>query len=439
MSRLLFSVRSLTRPSATHFTSTSIVNSRLVHTLLDQAVVSLQNFGTVVLIGRFCGAEQLGIYVVCFTTILLASAACESLVIAPYMVQTRSKGTHNERTYLGSVVAHQIVLALLCSLALTASALLADAFDRALQFTAPLLMLAIALPAILIRELSRRYSMAKLRAQNALVVDVAAAVMQMAGLLGLAATEQLDATTALGALAAANIASIVPWWLAEQPRFRLTLRAIHADFQRNVSLGMWNLCALLTFIVLLYGVPWTLTALGDQLAVGVFGAAHSLVMMTNPLTQGIANNLMPVCANTWRDGSFACTRPLVQRYSLLLFGALAVASAPLILLGDFFLSFLFGEGFAGHGALVAVLTLAAIVRAGAMASYIALWAAGGSATNAGINVIALLTLFASFTMLYPRAGLLGAGVAVLSADTVAAALRFNAFYRLGFTNKAMGG
>lgn len=415
--------------TAARSASTSIVNFRLAHSLLDQAVVSLQNFGTIVLIGRVCGAEELGIYVVCFTTILLATASCESLVIAPYMVLAGSRRPHDERTYLGSVVAHQIVLALLFSLALGVSAVLVGASDGATHFTIPLLMLAIALPAILVRELARRYSMAELRAQNAVVVDVAAAALQLAGLLGLATAGLLDVTTALGAIAAANIVSILPWWLAEQPRFRLSLSAVLADFRRNVLLGIWNLCALLTFIVLLYGTPWALTVLGSQAAVGIFGAAHSLAMVTNPLTQGIANNLMPACAITWREGGFARTRPLVERYTLVLVGSLAVVGAPIALFGDFLLSLLFGQGFAGHGGLIAILTLAAVVRAGAMAGYIGLWAAGRSDINAGINVLGLLTLFASFTMLYPQAGLLGAGLAALSADILSAALRFNAFYR----------
>ena len=61
--------------------------------LADQAVVSATNFATGVIVARTCSREELGLYMLGFSVILLATDLQTSLISTPYMVYApRLKG-----------------------------------------------------------------------------------------------------------------------------------------------------------------------------------------------------------------------------------------------------------------------------------------------------------------------------------------------------------
>ncbi|WP_353646652.1 hypothetical protein [Mesorhizobium sp. WSM2239] len=405
-----------------------MIKSGLAITLADQAVVSALNFITTLVIGRVCGSAELGIYAICFTIIVLSSAACESLVIAPYMALSKNLSADSKRTYLGSIVSHQLLLAIVLSAGLIVAVTIFGSL-KASELQNPLLLLAVILPAILARELARRYSMAEFAPKDALMIDLAAAVLQLACILVLAASAWLTVSSALLAIGFANLVSLIPWRMAKKFPMKVVSRAVRDDFVKNCRLGVGNLAALATFLGQLYLAPWLLVHIADAAAVGLFAACHALVMITNPLTQGIANSLMPRSVVAWTHGDGPQIRSLVERYSALLGVAMAILCLPLVLFGDVILSRLFGDGFDGQGTTVAVLAVAAMVRAIAMSAYIGLWAVGRSHVNAAVNVAGLIFLVLALPQLFPTFGLQGAAIAVLLADSFSAMARFFLFYQ----------
>src|SRR5437764_1423163 len=58
----------------------------VVLAMVDQGVVSAARFGTNVVIGRVCGKEELGLYALGFSVLLLVVCAQEALVTTPYTV-----------------------------------------------------------------------------------------------------------------------------------------------------------------------------------------------------------------------------------------------------------------------------------------------------------------------------------------------------------------
>jgi O-antigen/teichoic acid export membrane protein len=431
LSRLAQSGRQFARQLCAVLTSVpkpSMIKSGLAVTLADQAVVSALNFITTLVIGRICGSAELGIYAVCFTIIVLSSAACESLVIAPYMALSKNMSADSKRIYLGSIVSHQLLLAIALSAGLIVAVTIFGSFEAS-GLQNPLLLLAVILPAILARELARRYSMAEFTPQDALVIDLAAAVLQLACILTLAASAWLTVPSALLAIGFANLVSLIPWRMGKKFPMKVAIRAVRDDFARNYKLGVGNLAALATFLGQLYLAPWLLVLIADAAAVGLFAACHALVMVTNPLTQGIANSLMPRSVIAWSHGDGAQIRSLVERYSALLGVAMALLCLPLVLFGNAILSSLFGDGFDGQGTIVGVLAIAAMVRAVAMSAYIGLWAVGRSHVNAAVNVAGLIFLVLALPQLFPAFGLQGAAIAVLVADSFSAMARFVLFYQ----------
>src|ERR1035437_4034789 len=75
-----------------------------VLSLVDQGVVSATNFLTGVIIGRACSKEELGLYMLGFSLILLVTGLQTTLICTPYMVYApRLKGSAHA-LYTGSTL-----------------------------------------------------------------------------------------------------------------------------------------------------------------------------------------------------------------------------------------------------------------------------------------------------------------------------------------------
>ncbi len=74
--------------------------------LVDQAIVSLVSFVSMAIIGRICGASELGIYALALSMVFLVVAVQDSLVSVPYTVFGNRLRERARRQYAGSVLVH---------------------------------------------------------------------------------------------------------------------------------------------------------------------------------------------------------------------------------------------------------------------------------------------------------------------------------------------
>ena len=92
--------------------------------LADQSAVSGVRFLTTVIVGRACGPEELGIYSLGFTLLVVFSCALEALVFTPLVVYgSRLQGTAR-REYHGGVLGIAALVALVTAVSLGALAVL---------------------------------------------------------------------------------------------------------------------------------------------------------------------------------------------------------------------------------------------------------------------------------------------------------------------------
>src|SRR5205823_14271948 len=86
------------------------VSGKDILAVLDQAVVSGTSFLTTILLWRWCGAGELGVYSLGFTLLVTWGCVQESLIALPYTIYRNRplKGTSAE--YAGRVLIHQGLL-----------------------------------------------------------------------------------------------------------------------------------------------------------------------------------------------------------------------------------------------------------------------------------------------------------------------------------------
>src|SRR5438105_4928947 len=93
-------------PISTHLGKDSLA-------VLDQAVVSGTSFLTTILVGRWCGAEELGVYALGFSLVVTWTCVQESLIALPFTVHRHRTLEGTQEEYAGAVLIHQAFLSAL--------------------------------------------------------------------------------------------------------------------------------------------------------------------------------------------------------------------------------------------------------------------------------------------------------------------------------------
>src|SRR3954466_7041532 len=128
--------------------------------LVDQALVSGTRFLTTIIIGRYCGAGELGTYSLAFSVLVLGGCFQEAIVTTPYAVLGQRLRRRSRITYAGGIARMHFVAAAAGALFLLAGALIANLLQIHTLPTIAL-VLAVTLPCSLGIEFVRRLALAE--------------------------------------------------------------------------------------------------------------------------------------------------------------------------------------------------------------------------------------------------------------------------------------
>jgi O-antigen/teichoic acid export membrane protein len=397
--------------------------------LADQAVVSAANFVSVVIIGRTCTSDALGLYVLGFTLVVLATGVLQSLVCTPFMVDAASLSNDDRRVRAGSALMQAGVIALLVVICLGGSALVLWLVQPASAFTPVLLVLAVTAPLVLLREFVRRFEFAALHVGRALAVDAVAAGLQVGGLWVLISRSSLSPANAHACLGLACGAPALVWLACRYSAFRFDRRQWLAHFEHALALGKWMFATSMTSIASAYAMQWLLCWNAGPAATGTWAACVTLTDLSNPFLLAICNLIGPAAAHALAAGGALQMRRLVLRITLLTLVVMSGFAATLMLFGDQILALLYGARYDSDGFLLAVL------------AWSALCVSLGAPLNEGFaalrqpriglvtSLAGLLTMLLIAVVLMPTLGLLGAAFALLSGAATSAVLRHWLFWR----------
>jgi O-antigen/teichoic acid export membrane protein len=159
--------------------------------LLDQVLVSGPRFIATLLIGRYCGAEELGLYSLVFSALIMLIVVQESLVTTPYtMLYHRARA---RRLRIATNSWRYCLIWSLGSAALLGFVALVVNWKGQPQLFILFLAMLLSAPFVLQREFARRFSLAALKIKQALSLNVTAALFQVGLLVTLLSIGWLNA------------------------------------------------------------------------------------------------------------------------------------------------------------------------------------------------------------------------------------------------------
>jgi O-antigen/teichoic acid export membrane protein len=410
------------------FSGTEI--SQGLFSLADQAVASITNFATGVILARCCTKEEFGLYMLGFTVILLVTDVQTSLIATPYMVYApRLKGVKHA-LYSGSTLVHQLVFSLIAMLILAGGAFVTHFGIGPNGLPRVLGALSTVIAVIMMREFVRRVCFARLKLKAAFVFDTCVGVGQIGGLLLLARLGWLSANSAYLLIGAACGVGVIWWLWADRSFYRPRADASVADLKRNWTFGKWVFASGLLWTASTNLYPWLLAFFHGAAAAGTFAACMGVVSASNPVLLGIQNLIGPKIAHEYAQNGPIALRRLVLRISAIIALPLSLLTLALILWGDRLVGMLYGHQYTGNMPVVAALACNLLVTAVAFAFSRALFAVERADLDFRLNLAAIAIMATLGLWLVRSYGPLGAALGLLTAIVLTSAVRAAVFLML---------
>jgi O-antigen/teichoic acid export membrane protein len=398
-----------------------------IFSLADQGVASATNFLTGVIIARACSKEELGLYMLGFSLILLVTDLQTSLIATPYMVYAPRLKDDAHALYTGSTLIHQLGLCFLIVLGLIGGEI-AVRHGVGPRGLGPVLWALVAMATfITLREYARRICFACLKVKRALLLDTYIAAGQIGGLLLLARFGLLSASRAYWLMGFACGVAVLGWLWAERSFYRLRISESLADFKRNWIFGKWVFASGLVWALSMNLYPWLLAAFHGTASTGVWAACLGAVALGNPAVLGVQNFLGPKIAHVYAEEDRRSLRRFVLRASVAVGLPMLFFCVAMTFLGGPLVTLLYGHQYAGNGLVVTILVFNLAVSVVAFSFSRALFAIERADVDFVVNFVALFIMLTLGLWLVRSFGVAGAAFGLLIANTAASGVRYVAF------------
>ncbi len=328
--------------------------------LADQAVVSATNFLTNIMLARFMGLREFGIFALAWMSVLFANSIQYALIVAPMMSIGPKQEERGRPSYFGAVFFHELLLVLLCFILVFVVLLSSSRFFPHVDLHHLALPLAVSALAYQGQDFVRRYFFSIRRNRCALLNDLISYAPQLPVIFLLHRWGHLTSATALWAMAGTSLVGLAAGWLWIEP-LQFGWQAIQSVWLRHWKISRW-----LAGSALLQWTSGNLFVVAAPIyygaaAAGVLKASQNLMGVTHVWFQGLDNVVPAEAARRLRNGGvagmLAYTRSILVKWGgLTLLFALIMGAAP-----AFWLRLLYGPQMAQYGYILRLYALLYVI------------------------------------------------------------------------------
>ena len=303
-------------------------------TILDQALITGSNFVIGILLARWLPLEQYGAYAVAFAIFLLFAMLHQSLLQEPQMVFGASAYRDCPWGYLKALLQLHLVTSLLISFVLCVSAEVALKLGEPGGLPGALAGLAIAAPLVLLFWIGRRSFYLHFSPAPALVGGLLYCALTLGGLCVAHRFELLSPMSALllMGLGALGASAFLFTYLKLRLPSSLTAPSLGDTWRRHWCYGRWALgSAAIMWIPANIFYP-LLSSFGGMAQAGQLKALMNFAAPVFQTCAALSMLLLPHAAHVHARESYAGTRTVTRRITLLCVSGAIAYWLPLILL-----------------------------------------------------------------------------------------------------------
>jgi O-antigen/teichoic acid export membrane protein len=329
--------------------------------VVDQAVVSGSNFLTGVLLGRFIAPAEFGVFVIAWTTMMIALSLQNALVCTPMSVIGVQKSVTESTWYWGSLFMVQVLLSVgICLFILIVGLILGNAsfISHSHESLSPLISATIVCCFLSqFQEFFRRLLIVKLELWETLLNDAVTNILRIGGLLLLFSAGKLDVFNSLVVVSVSFVIGACLGYLRLRKDILFSLARLHQDFKENWGFGKWVMAEMLPNTLSIQGYIYiTAFFIGAQ-STAALGASQNILNATNILILSFSNIMTPVASKRFIEGGNQSLTKLMMKVGIL-------AAVPIM--GFYLLAMVFAEkilvlvykqNYAGYGSLFVICSI----------------------------------------------------------------------------------
>ena len=330
--------------------------------MADQGMAGGINFVTTVIIGRWCGPDDLGVFGLGLTVIYLAVATQDSLLSVPYTVFLARMDQASRPIYRGSALLCHFSWAAFCATLLIAATLICLIVAVENQYWMVLASLAIAVPSWLLRDFARRTAYAEFKLGTCLTNTLIMVTVQTTVLVSLIGAGQLTPTTGFGAIAVGNLVAGLVWLIRERHLMRFSVDSFVDALRMHWTMGKVLSAAQIVHTGGSIAIPWLVTAFLGTKITGVYVACDQIIRFANPVIVGFMNILTPRSAHAFAEDGHAAMHEVVKHAMLVIGGFMIIFCGLIFVLGGQILNSMFGAEYAAYSGLLFVLAVSQAVE-----------------------------------------------------------------------------
>lgn len=325
--------------------------------LYDQALISGVNFGSNLLIARFLGISDFGLFGVVYSIIVMFNTLQMSAIVSPMMTIGAKMPKPLEPRYYAAVISHAVGYGLLTSVLVGIITILIGAFSARWPLQHFAVAAVLANFAFQMQDFSRRYYFARGRPQMAFLIDglsYGSQILVLGLVLGLklgrgpnAALEVIAATSALSLVAAC----LRPGKLKSPGKMLRYVLKRHWRFARWL-IGTSGLRILPGYVYVGAAVFFLSPA-----ALGGLRAAQKLMGLTHILHQGLLNIVPREAARRLDQSGIRPMKSYLWKVFAMTGGGTIIVSVIAAIGAPFWLHLVYGKGYSQYALLLRLFAL----------------------------------------------------------------------------------
>jgi O-antigen/teichoic acid export membrane protein len=340
----------------------------------DQGAVALGSLIPIMILGRFSGSAELGIFSLSVSVVLFFTLAQDALILSSYPV-LRAQFPSLSKIYTFYVLLYATVPQ--CVLLLVYLPLGYWCVNKHENGSVcSVIGLIPYLPPIILRHFLRQLSLSRNNLLSIFLLDFALLLLQSAALLLLAEFGTVNAQKVCSVLAATSIFFVVVWLSHYGNEIKVQFSELTRHLAQCTAFGWWALASVLSGTLPNYVIPWLLVVLYGPEETAVFAAASTVVGLINHAFLGLTKGLAVRTASAYQRGGIHDLDQSVKQACRIVFPALAAIIVAIFLVAQP-LSELILPGREAHVAnIVRLLSIATLIGGLHIITGTGLWAMG---------------------------------------------------------------
>ena len=407
-------------------------SARGVISIVDQMVVSGTNFLSIVAVGRTSGLDSLALYSLGFSVLVLVATSVRSLVVTPYMVLAKQRELPQQQAMRCCVLIAWGVCAMISIIAALAWILVAPVQSNATNPPGSFVLLVIlAVPCWMLREIARQICMSDLRFVTALVLDVITSATQLAAIAYCYfQSNAVSESMAMGVVLATSLGAGLVWLLSTGQSFPRRSAVLSQVMGELWKFGRWGAVSQASHVAQGYAVHWILLLTSGLQAAGVYAAAASIVQLANPIINGAGNALIPLfSARRGEHGPESLRRAVTKISPIALVAGVAFVGMTLAL-GVQIAMMVYGDRFAISRQLIVSLSVVVAINAIVLPATKVISVLEFPQVNCALNLGTFALTAVLGTLGSMVSGLEGAAIGLLCAAGVGGCAKWIAYRRI---------